>query len=69
MPESGLYLALSRCRSLEGIGLSRPIKNSDIIVNAEALEFMENTEFVFSIDKLFSKCYSMCIGETGCSER
>lgn len=46
MPESGLYLALSRCRSLEGIGLSRPIKNSDIIVNAEALEFMETTEFV-----------------------
>lgn len=46
MPESGLYLALSRCRSLEGIGLSRQVRDKDIIVNAEALEFMENQEFV-----------------------
>lgn len=46
VPESGLYLALSRCRSLEGIGLSRPVRDRDIIVSAEALEFMENQEFV-----------------------
>jgi ATP-dependent exoDNAse (exonuclease V) alpha subunit len=46
MPESGLYLALSRCRSLEGIGLSRAIRDKDIIVNKEALEFMETQEFV-----------------------
>lgn len=46
MPESGLYLALSRCRSLEGIGLSRAIRDKDIIVNKEALEFMETQKFV-----------------------
>ena len=46
MPESGLYLALSRCRSLEGIGLSRAIRDKDIIVSKEALEFMETQEFV-----------------------
>jgi ATP-dependent exoDNAse (exonuclease V) alpha subunit len=40
VPESGVYLALSRCRTLEGIGLSRPITMDDIIVSAEALEFM-----------------------------
>lgn len=48
MPESGLYLALSRCTTLEGIGLSRPVRNSDIVVSQEALEFMEekSSEFV-----------------------
>lgn len=40
VPESGVYLALSRCRTLEGIGLSRPITMDDIKVSAEALEFM-----------------------------
>ena len=42
IPESGVYLALSRCRTLEGIGLSRPLREKDISVNPEALEFLGN---------------------------
>ena len=40
IPESGVYLALSRCRTLEGIGLSRPLEQKDIKVSSEALDFM-----------------------------
>lgn len=43
VPESGVYLALSRCRTLEGIGLSRPITQDDIVVSAEALEYIIET--------------------------
>lgn len=42
IPQSGIYLALSRCKTLEGIGLTRPIRESDIKVNPEALEFLAN---------------------------
>lgn len=34
-----LYVALSRCRSLEGISLTRPVRSSDIIVRDSVLEF------------------------------
>ena len=40
VPVSGVYLALSRCKTLEGIGLSRPITHDDIKVSPEALEFI-----------------------------
>ena len=33
------YVALSRCRSLEGISLKSPLKQSDIFVRAEVVEF------------------------------
>lgn len=39
IPDAGIYLALSRCTTLEGVGLSRPIRDSDIKINGEALEF------------------------------
>lgn len=35
------YVALSRCQSLEGLYLLSPIKNEDIIVDQEIVEFME----------------------------
>ena len=45
IPEAGIYLALSRCTSLEGIGLSRSISDTDIKINSESLEFFaENME-------------------------
>jgi ATP-dependent exoDNAse (exonuclease V) alpha subunit len=47
VPESGVYLALSRCTTLEGIGLSRNITNRDIVVNDEAVEFMRNNVMDF----------------------
>ena len=36
------YVALSRLTSIDGLGLSRPLKMSDIKVNKESLEFLEN---------------------------
>lgn len=36
------YVALSRCTSLEGIVLREPIKQSDIFVRAEVLDFARN---------------------------
>ena len=40
IPESGVYLGLSRCKSLEGIGLSRPISHKDIHILQEPMEFV-----------------------------
>ena len=34
-----LYVALSRCRSLEGIRLARPVRPSDVIFDARVVEF------------------------------
>lgn len=34
-----IYVALSRCRTLDGIILNNPIKNSDIIVDPRVIEF------------------------------
>ena len=39
IPPSGVYVALSRCKTLDGIGLSRPLKQSDIRYSEEALDF------------------------------
>lgn len=35
-----LYVALSRCRTLEGIRLERPVRHEDVIVDAQVTEFM-----------------------------
>lgn len=43
VPESGIYLALSRCRTLEGIGISRRITARDIRVLSEARSFVRLT--------------------------
>lgn len=37
-----LYLGLSRLRSIDGLGLSRPIRRSDIRIDPEALGFFSN---------------------------
>lgn len=39
VPKSGIYVGLSRCKSLEGIGLSRKITLDDISVEPEAMDF------------------------------
>lgn len=41
-----LYVALSRCPSLEKIYLKNPIKPSDIKVNMEVVNFMKNAEVI-----------------------
>jgi len=35
------YVALSRCRSLEGLSMARPLKISDILVDAESKDFYD----------------------------
>lgn len=42
--QGGLYVALSRLTSLNGLGLSRPIKMGDMIINNESKEFFEKLE-------------------------
>ena len=42
VPESGIYVALSRFCSLDHIGLCYPILPSDIKVNKEAVEFLRS---------------------------
>lgn len=39
VPESGVYVVLSRCRHLEDIGISRPIVERDIQYSEEAMTF------------------------------
>lgn len=39
IPPSGVYVALSRCKTLDGIGISRPLKQSDVRYSEEALDF------------------------------
>ena len=39
MPEAGVYVALSRCRRLEDIGISRSIEEKDVRCSSEALSF------------------------------
>lgn len=38
------YVALSRCKNLEGLYLKSPIKREDIIVDREVAEFMKNAK-------------------------
>lgn len=40
IPESGVYLGLSRCKSIDSIGLSRPISLGDINVLEEPMDFI-----------------------------
>lgn len=42
IPPSGVYVALSRCKTLDGIGLSRPLKQSDIKYSDEAMSFYKS---------------------------
>lgn len=42
--QGGLYVALSRLTELDGLGLSRPIKMGDMIVNNESKEFFAKLE-------------------------
>ena len=40
-PPSGTYVALSRCKTFDGIGLSRPLEQNDIRYSKEALDFYQ----------------------------
>ncbi|MDW8211259.1 MAG: AAA family ATPase [Cytophagales bacterium] len=50
-----LYVALSRCRTLEGITLSRKIRLSDVIVSKQVKEFAQTFNDLRLIEELFTK--------------
>ncbi len=39
------YVALSRCRSIDGIGLTVPLKKRDIVIDKRVLEFLDSINF------------------------
>ena len=39
-----LYVALSRCKDLEGISLTKPIKKSDVIIDEKIDELLKKRE-------------------------
>lgn len=43
--EGSLYVALSRCKTIEGIGLNRHIESKDIKLDKEALTFFEEFDY------------------------
>ena len=45
------YVALSRCRSLEGMTVKTPVAARDIIINDRVVQFMMNTNNKLLIDK------------------
>ncbi|MEO6980720.1 MAG: ATP-binding domain-containing protein, partial [Mucilaginibacter sp.] len=45
-----LYTALSRCRTLNGITLKRPIKKEDIILDQRIINFHEREQLINSLD-------------------
>ncbi len=47
-----LYVALSRCRSYQGIYLSRPVRESDILVDYRVMNFMTGRQYAHSEEKL-----------------
>lgn len=44
MSPSLAYVALSRCTTLEGVGLTKPIRKSDIVVNKEGIQFLKDND-------------------------
>ncbi len=46
-----LYVALSRCRSLEGLYLKRPITPNDIIVDQRVVKFLESLRPFYTANK------------------
>lgn len=60
-----VYVALSRCRTLEGIILNNPIKNNDIIVDPRVIEFYNTKTIPQSVNvaKPFQPKSSLSIRE------
>lgn len=49
VPDNGIYVALSRFRSVKDFGLAKPIKMRDIHATQESLNYVKNNEFFESV--------------------
>ena len=49
LPDNGLYVALSRFRSIKDFGLAKPIKMRDIHATQESLNYVKNNEYCESV--------------------
>jgi ATP-dependent exoDNAse (exonuclease V) alpha subunit len=44
------YVSLSRCKTIRGISLSRPIRKTDIIIDERVTEFLNNAKYIKNTD-------------------
>lgn len=51
IPDNGIYVALSRFRSIKDFGLAKPIQAKDIHATQESLNYVKNNEYVESVYK------------------
>lgn len=49
IPPSGVYVALSRFRSIKNFGLAKPIQMKDITATEESLRYVKNNEYCESV--------------------
>ena len=56
VPDNGIYVALSRFKSINDFGLAKPIQAKDIHATQESLLYVKNNEYMANIyDDLFKK--------------
>ena len=49
IPPSGIYVALSRFRSIKNFGLAKPIQMKDDTATEESLQYVKNNEYCESV--------------------
>lgn len=49
LPDNGIYVALSRFRSIQNFGLRKPLKMKDIHCSQESLNYVNNAEYTESV--------------------
>ena len=56
VPDNGLYVALSRFRSINDFGLRKPIQAKDIHATQESLNYVKSNEWTESVyEEMFGK--------------
>jgi hypothetical protein len=56
VPPCGIYVALSRFRSIKNFGLAKPIQMKDITATEESLSYVKNNEYTENVyEEMFGK--------------
>jgi hypothetical protein len=56
IPDNGIYVALSRFRSIKDFGLAKPIQMKDIHATQESLNYVKSNEWTESVyEEMFGK--------------